>query len=88
MYIYIHHSKVIPHNAAFTVICNNISVNPPVNVNINYPIGPRRNTLKPYNHVSYVTETSVWNKCSMSLQQLHSYHKQRHREANANHAMT
>ena len=78
---------VTAHNA-FTVIYNNIPVNPPVNFNFNYPIGPHRSTLKPYNHVVCVTETSVWTKRSTTVPEIHSYHKQGYREARANKSMT
>ena len=50
-----------PHSA-FTVICNVIPVNLPIDLNFNYPIDPHRSTLKPYNHVACVTEMSVWIK--------------------------
>ena len=76
-------AKVIPHNAVFTVICDDIPVNPPVNLNFNCLIGPCRNTLKPYNHIACVTETSVWTKRSTTVQQLGCYHKQGHRVARA-----
>ena len=71
------------HNA-FTVMCNAIPVNPPVNLNFKFPIGPRRTPLKPYNHVECVKEVSVWTKRSTSVERLHSYHKQGYREAKAN----
>ena len=76
-----------PHNAVFTVICDEIPVNPSVNVNFNYLIGPHRNTLKPYNHLACVTETSVWTNSSTSLKRVNSYHNQQHRVIRANHAM-
>ena len=63
-----------PHNG-FTVVCNDIPVNPPVNLNFKFPIGPRTYPLKPYNHVECVKEVSVWTKRSTSVKQLHSYHK-------------
>ena len=55
-----------PHDA-FTVICDDIPVNLLVNLNLKYPIGPRRSTLKPYNHIACVTETSVWTKRSTTM---------------------
>ena len=74
------------HNA-FTVICDDIPVNPLVNFNFNFPIGPCRSTLKPYNHVACVMERSVWTKRSTNVKRLHSYHKQGYREARANKSM-
>ena len=76
-----------PHNA-FTIIFDDIHVNLHVNLNFNYPIGPCRNTLKPYNHVACVTEMSVWIKCSTTVQRLDCYHKQGHRVARANKSMS
>ena len=75
------------HNV-FTVICDTIPINPPVNLNFEFSIGPHTNTLKPYNHVAYVTETSVWTKRSTTVKQLYSYHKQGYREARANKSMS
>ena len=73
----------IAHDA-FTVMCNAIPVNPPINLNFKFPIGPCTNPLKPYNHVECIKEVSVWTKCSASMKQLHSYHKQGHRETKSN----
>ena len=72
---------------AFTVMCDTIPINPPVNLNFKFPIGPRRTPLKPYNHVECVKEVSVWTKRSTSVKRLHSYYKQGHREARANKSM-
>ena len=68
-------------------MCNAIPVNPPFNLNFKFPIGPCRNPLKPYNHVECVKEVSVWTERSTTVKQLHSYHKQEHREAKANKSM-
>ena len=65
----------------FTVMCNTIPVNLPVNLNFKFPIGPRITPLKPYNHVECVKEVSLWTKRSTSVKRLHSYHKQGHRES-------
>ena len=71
----------------FTVMCNAIPVNPPINLNFKSPIGPRRTPLKPYNHVDCVQEVSVWTNRSTTVNRLHSYHKQGHRVARANKSM-
>ena len=39
----------------------------PVNLYFKFPIGPRRNPLKPYNHVKCVKEVSVWTKRSTTV---------------------
>ena len=80
-------SKNSKAHDASTVMCDDIPVIPDVNLNFNFPIGPRRNPLKPYNHVDCVQEVSVWTNCSTTMQQLHSYHKQGHRIARANKSM-
>ena len=60
---------------------------PDVSLNFNFPIGPCRNPLKPYNHVDCVKEVSVWTDRSTTVDRLHSYHKQGHRVARANKSM-
>ena len=65
-------------------MCNDTPVMPDVNLNFNFPIGPCRNLLKPYNHIDCVQEVSVWTDCSTTVDRLHSYHKQGHRVARAN----
>ena len=72
---------------SFTVICDAIPVNQHVNLNFKFLIDPRRNPLKPYNHVDCVQEVSVWTNRSTTVQRLHSYHKQGHRKAKANKSM-
>ena len=72
---------------AFTVICDAKPVTQPINLNFKFPIGPRRNPLKPYNHVDCVQEVSVWTNRSTTVQQLHSYHKQGHRIKRENKSM-
>ena len=52
---------------AFTVMCDAIPVNLPVNLNFKFSIGPCRTLLKPYNHVECVKEVSVWTKRSTSV---------------------
>ena len=65
-------------------MCDAIPVDLPVNLNFKFPIGPRRNPLKPYNHVDCVQEVSVWTNRSTTVDRLHFYHKQGHRVARAN----
>ena len=65
-------------------MCDVIPVNPPVNLNFKFPIGPCRNPLKLYNHIECVKEVSVWTKRSTSVKLLHGYYKKRHREAKTN----
>ena len=64
-----------------------VPVDPPVNLNFKFPIGPRRTPLKPINHVDCVKEVSVWTKRSTTVKRLQSYHKQGYREARANKVM-
>ena len=59
-------TKATAHNA-FTVMCNAIPVNLPVNLNFKFPIGSHIIPLKPYNYVECVTETSVWTKRSTTV---------------------
>ena len=59
--------KIATADDAFTKMCATIPVNPLVNLNFKFPIGPRRNPLKPYNHVECVKEASVWTKRSVTV---------------------
>ena len=69
-------------------MCDAIPVNPPVNLNFKFPIGPCRNPLKLYNYIECVKEVSVWTKHWTTVDRLHSYHKQGHRGARANKSMS
>ena len=64
-----------------------VPVDPPVNLNFKFPIGPCRTPLKPYNHVDCVKEVAVWTKRTTAVQRLKSYHKQSCREAKAHKSM-
>ena len=64
-----------------------VPVDPPVNLNFKFPIGPRRIPLKPINHVDCVKEISVWTKRLTTVKRVKSYHKQSVREAKANKSM-
>ena len=66
---------------------DDVPVDPPVNLNFKFPIGPSRTPLKPINHVDCVQEVSVWTKRSTTVKRLQSYHKQGYREARANKVM-
>ena len=52
---------------AFTVMCDAIPVIFPVNLKFKFPIGSRRNPLKPYNQVECVKVVSVWTKRSTTV---------------------
>ena len=52
-----------------------VPVDPPVNLNFKFPIGPHRTPLKPINHVDCVKEVSVRTKRSTAVKKLKSYQK-------------